>query len=137
MKNITHPQLGSDISRADLVAKTVTTQNHVFFLYDHYGSRGFESLVSRKLCPHVRSQFFNFYHIFDSNTTQILLNENNGFLCSISFFRSGFPSFRGMQLQLYVLNVTTIKKNTVCATSKKFSRIETSSRSLRGRIQSV
>ena len=43
--------LGSDIGRANPVAKTVTTQNHVFSLYDHYRSRGFESSFFLKPRP--------------------------------------------------------------------------------------
>ena len=48
--------LGFDIGRANLVARIVTTQNHVFFLYDHYGSRGFDPPFFLKPHPHVRSE---------------------------------------------------------------------------------
>ena len=53
-KNV--PVLGSNIARVNLVAEIVTTQNHVFFLYDHYGSRGFEPPFFLKPRPRVRSQ---------------------------------------------------------------------------------
>ena len=50
----TDRELRTDIRRANLVAKIVTTQNHDFFLYDHYGSRDFEPPLFLKPRPHVR-----------------------------------------------------------------------------------
>ena len=48
--------LRSDTERAGLVAEIVTTQNHVCFLYNHYGSKGYEPSFFLKPRPHVRSQ---------------------------------------------------------------------------------